>query len=277
MIMILALVTLAQDPAPLMLDRGERIFIEDFSENEISPNWISNKGTWEIVDGALRGTERESDKHNATIRTELAIPENAIVQFKFRFDGGETIHLSFNGKGHICRVILTPEGFVLKGEKIKKDPKDKAVVVSQVAQAFGRGTWYTMLVELQGEEFVARVDDGPVAFGRHAKIARPKSVFGFPMAGDHSSVDAIRVWKGSPKADWKDVRAQLPPTREVPTSPPDRFARFDKNGNGSLSAEEFLANRTGDKRDSAAKAFKRRDKNGDGGLSRGEFSPEKKP
>ena len=42
------------------------------------------------------------------LSTDLELPENFVMQFDFRFDGGKVIHCSFNGKGHICRATINP-------------------------------------------------------------------------------------------------------------------------------------------------------------------------
>ncbi len=60
-------------------------------------------------------------------------------------------------------------------------------------------------------------------------------------------------------------------------SPEEMFKKLDKDGNGSVSKEEFLAS-PGAKKD-AAKAterFGKMDKNSDGSLSKEEMTPKKK-
>jgi len=270
----------AKEIKPLMLQRGKLLLDEDFSAKQVDARWTQNKGQWKIVDGALQGTELKADEHAASIRTNIQLPDNFILQFDFKFDGGKIIHLSFNGKGHICRATLTPTGFVLKGEKIKKDPKDKAVTIGQIQQKFEKGKWYTMLVEIKGSEFVARVDDDLVAFGQHAKVARPKSNFGFPMAGVSSSIDNLRIWQGEPNDQWAKTRAGLTPNKIIPPTPPtaaQRFARWDTNKDGKLSLTEFIGNRPKEKVESAKKAFGRKDKDGDGTLTIKEFAPPSVP
>lgn len=64
-------------------------------------------------------------------------------------------------------------------------------------------------------------------------------------------------------------------------NPEEMFKKLDKNGDGSISKEEFLAS-PGAKKDpaKAEERFKKLDKNGDGKLSLDEFKaggPKKKP
>ena len=264
---------------PLLCLQGKLIFEESFSSPTLDEQWTTPKGEWSIIEQALRGSELSADKHSAVIRKDMVFPTNFIIQFKFRFNGGNTIHCSFNGKGHICRATLTPEGYTLKGEKVKSDSNDRTVTVGQVQQTFPAGEWHTMLIEVAGNEFVARVDEGPLAFGSHEKIGRPKTNFGFPMAGAHSEIDSIKIWEADLNPAWQAKKKTLPPNKiALPQSPTveKRFQIYDKNGDGSISLKEFINPRPQDKRTPAEKQFKRKDKNQDGKLSIWEFSPVKK-
>lgn len=53
--------------------------------------------------------------------------------------------------------------------------------------------------------------------------------------------------------------------------PAKAFARMDKDKDGKVTKDEFLAGRQGDAAAKAEKAFSRLDKNGDGSLSLEEF------
>jgi hypothetical protein len=266
--------TMAADGQPLMCNKGKLVFEESFSSGKLDARWSAAKGDWKIVDAVLQGAELKSDKHAASIRTDFELPEALVMQFDFKFDGGSVIHCSFNGKGHICRATINPQGFILKGEKVKNDADDKAVTVGQVQQEFVKGQWYTMQIEIAGDEFVARVDDGPVAFGSHAKIARAKTNFGFPMAGVSSQIDNIKIWTATSNPNWAETKSKLPVNKIVPPTPPtpqQRFALLDKNHDASLSLEEFIGNRPAEKREAAKKQFQRKDKDAGGTLSLSEY------
>ncbi|MBE2281925.1 MAG: EF-hand domain-containing protein [Prosthecobacter sp.] len=60
-------------------------------------------------------------------------------------------------------------------------------------------------------------------------------------------------------------------------NPEEMFKKLDKDGNGSISKEEFMAS-PGAKKDEAkaAERFGKMDKNSDGSLSKEEMTPKKK-
>jgi hypothetical protein len=272
----------AADLTPLLTTRGKSLLNESFDGEKLSDQWESKKGTWIVAKGALKGSEKASDEHAAVIGTSVELPAAFQIQFDFKFDGAKATHLSFNGKGHICRVSLTPTGFTLKGEKVKKDPKDKAVTVGQIQQTFEQGKWYTMLVEVDGPQFVAFVDPKHVAFGTHEKVARDKNVVRFPLSGSTASFDNLKIWAAQSNPKWAETKAALPTNKIIPPTPPTpaaRFKRGDRDGDGKISQSEFVSPRPKDKQEAATKAFKRKDKDGNGFLDVKEFAPpaKKKP
>jgi hypothetical protein len=276
---LLAGSALGDDGESLMCVKDKLLFEDAFETGKVSDKWKAAKGEWTVVDGALKGVELEADNHAASIRTNVDLPANIVLQFDFKFDGGKVIHCSFNGKGHICRATITPTGYSLKGEKDKKNPADKSVTIGQVQQKFEAGKWYTMVIELAGKEFVARVDDGPVAFGEHEKVARGKNNFGFPMAGVSSSLDNIKVWSATVSPNWADAKSKLPPNKIVPPAAPtpkQRFERLDQDKSAGLSLKEFIGARPKDKHAVAEKQFKNRDKDKNGELSFAEYAPVRK-
>lgn len=198
-----------KDMSPLMTVRGKQLLADDFSSPTLDSKWKVAKGKWEVVDGALKGVEVAADMHAAAIRTDLK-HTNAIYQFDFRFDGGKTAHLSINGgKGHICRVTITPEGFQVRKDGTKESAEDKAVLLDSCKMSFEKGKWYTMLVEVQGKEILARVDDKHFAFGQDAKVESAKTNFGFPAAGDATCFDNVKVWEATANPEWEKTREKL--------------------------------------------------------------------
>jgi hypothetical protein len=187
--------------------RGKQLFADDFSGAELPAGWKVAKGKWEIVDGALRGAELPDDKHAAVIKRALPF-RNLVVQFSFKFEGGKRIALSMDGKGHVCRVTLTPQGFALQRD-VAKDSGEKATILGKGTIDFKAGEWHTMLVEVQGKELLAQVDDKVFAFGEHAGIDVDKASIGLPLGGESVLFDDIRVWEAQPNPEWAANKEKL--------------------------------------------------------------------
>ncbi len=192
----------------LMSERGKLLFSDDFSGDAVSKEWKTNLGKWEIVDGALKGTELEKDHHPAVIRHPIAY-RNAVFQFSFRLDGAKAINLSLNNReGHVCRVVINANGFTLKRDQPKKDSPEKAAVLDTVKTPIKPGQWHEMIVEVQGKQMLARVDDLHIGYGKHDGIDADKTDFGLPMSGDSAFYDNIRVWEALPKPGWDESKLE---------------------------------------------------------------------
>ena len=93
------------------------------------------------------------------LRAELPAPPSSVNQVVLWDTKG----------GHICRVTINPSGPVLNkdGNPAKQE---KGVALATVKTPLNEGQWYTMLVEVQGSQLLARIDDSHVGFGEHDGI-----------------------------------------------------------------------------------------------------------
>jgi len=213
-LLLFALPSFGQDQKPERKDltanlcvRGKLLFSDDFSGSELSKEWKIAKGKWEILQGALRGSEIATDQHAAVIKH--ALPgKNVVLQFKFRFLGAKTAACSFDGKGHVCRVVLNSQGFTLRRD-VAKDSGEKPATLGKGEVELKPEEWHTMLIEIQGKEMLAQVDDKVFAFGEHAGVDNDKATFGFPVSGESFVVGDVRVWEASPSPDWPANRQKL--------------------------------------------------------------------
>jgi hypothetical protein len=210
MMTMMALVLVLQDaPADLatkLCVRGKLLLSEDFAAPELGVDWKKSKGEWAVVDGALRGKELAADAHAAVLKRALPA-KDAVIQLSFRFDGAKQASVSFDGKGHVCRVILTPAGFTLRRDAAKGE---KPLPLAKAAADFKPGEWHRLLIEIRGGEFLAQVDDKTWAFGQDDGVAAEKTTFGFPVSGDSFSVDSLRIWEALPNPAWPDEKFKLP-------------------------------------------------------------------
>jgi len=195
-----------KDLATNLTVRGKLLCSEDFSAAELSKDWKVAKGKWEIADGALQGAELASDLHAAVLKHALP-SKDVVLQFSFKFDGAKSLACSFDGKGHVCRVVLSPAGFQVRRD-VAKGSGEKPVVLGKAAIDL-TGERHTMLIEILGKEMLAQVDDKVFAFGENDGVEADKKTFGFPTSGESIRIDDVRVWEATPNPDWPANKQKL--------------------------------------------------------------------
>jgi hypothetical protein len=195
-------------PQTYMVERGKGMVADEFKQKPASP-WKVGKGRWEIIDGRLRGSELKADMHGATLRRDVSF-KNAVIQYSFRLDGARQTSLSINGtKGHLCRVVITPNGFTVQKDSTDHGATNKAEVLERKAVAIKPGVWHTLVVELNGKEMLACLDGEHVAYGSHDAIANAKGNVGLTVAGDGCSFKDFVMCEAEPKSGWEETKAKL--------------------------------------------------------------------
>jgi hypothetical protein len=220
-------------PKTLMTERGKLLLSEDFSkpvEKAAAPpagakkaakkaekgaakaapapwttGWRLRPGKWEFADGAMKGTELKEDAHGAVARYPFKFKE-AVIQYDVRLDGCKQTTFSVNdAKEHVCRVLISKDGFKAQKDDHDHTGPDKAKPFTTVAQPIAPGTWHTVLIEIKGEEMVATID-GKSSAGSDPLIATDKANFGFTVSGDGASFRNLRVWEAKANPAWEKNR-----------------------------------------------------------------------
>jgi hypothetical protein len=208
--------SLAADAATLLSERGRLIYSDDLNSMPI-PAWVSPKGKWESDNGALRGAEKPEDKHGAVNRHKEALG-NAVIQFSAKLDGCKMVTLSINdAKGHLCRLLIRPDGFTLQKDDHDHDGPDKAAVFQVVKAPVETGKWHTFTLEMLGREMLASMDGQYVGFGAHEAIETPKADIGLTVAGQSACFKELKIWEALPNKGWDSTKERLKseaPSRE---------------------------------------------------------------
>jgi hypothetical protein len=196
------------EPKTLLAERGKLLFSDDLNAAP-SKEWTAAKGKWGVVDGAWHGEEVPADMHGGVIRHAMAFGD-VIFQYSFKMDGAKVTTFSVNSaKGHLCRVLIKPEGFTVQKDDSDHDGPDKAVIFKTVATPIKAGEWHTIVIELLGKEMLASLDGDKVGFGAHDVIAGPKANFGFTVSGQSMSFKNLRMWEALPNKSWTETKAKL--------------------------------------------------------------------
>ena len=206
--LLLGTAALAGDASPLMVQRGTLVLDESFS-GDLDPNrWTVAIGQWQVEDGRLVGTERPADQHAAVIKTPFT-NTTAVVQFSFMLKGQAGFHFSINDAGgHNCRIVVRADAVLMRKDLDKKDPRSYAPVLDEAGAALAPDTWHTMVVELNGAEMLARIDETLVLYGTHPGINQDKKDFGFPVTGT-ALFDNVKIWNATPQPAWPAEKAKL--------------------------------------------------------------------
>lgn len=205
---ISAAMACADDVQPLMVQPGALQLAESFDKDLDAAKWAVAIGDWKVENGALAGTERPADHHAAVIKTPFT-SITALVQFSFLLKGESGFHFSVNDPGgHNCRVTVRANSVVMRKDVDKKDPRSYAAVLDEAAASITPDTWHTMTLELNGEEFLARIDGDLFLYGSHPGINKEKKDFGFPVTGS-ALFDNVKVWSATPNPEWPAAKAKL--------------------------------------------------------------------
>ena len=174
---------------------GKPTVADAIDGTQLDKRWVIAKGEWKAVDGAIRGRELVADKHAAVLNFARRNTDSAI-QFSFKLDGTKSFNLSFNkARGHLFRVVVAENGLTITLDKDKKDPKSKPQRLGGAKGKFEQGTWYTMLVVVEGENVSVQTDNGVEASAKHATLAQPKPNYRFVMKGERLWLDDLKIWE----------------------------------------------------------------------------------
>ncbi|MDA1052862.1 MAG: hypothetical protein O3C40_20610 [Planctomycetota bacterium] len=196
------------DAETLMCERGKLLLSDDFDE-PLGKAWRALKGKWEVAGEAIQGSELKADMHGAVIRANLPL-HNAVIQYSFMLEGAKTTTFSINdAKGHNSRVVINAAGFTARKDDHDHAGPDEAAVLRAVKTPIRDGEWHTLVIEINGPDFLARLDGKQVAYGSHDAIDVDKTNIGLTVGGESVSFKQLRIWEATPKSTWPATKAKL--------------------------------------------------------------------
>jgi hypothetical protein len=214
--------------------KKELLFADDFEGSDRSRLWHKVVPTFAFEQGALKGTQTREKTIPAAegkpaITAHAAVhglevpTKDSIVEVKIRFDGATMIDVEFDDRqytgahyGHLCRAQVRLTGVTIIDERdggmrndiyeLKKDPAKKAEVAKLIAgrsvtypAKLESGKWYTLVVEMAGDEMRVTLDGKPAGYLKSSGIAHPtKSKIELGVAGKDGYFDDIKVWNAEP-------------------------------------------------------------------------------
>lgn len=222
---ILAAASFAEEsaaPATLLTVRGKLLKEEPFDEQASiakgnKRGWYIYKGKYEIAGGQMKVSEQKEDGHHPAMSCKMPM-KNLVMQCKFRVGDAKWLGLSLdNGKlkEHIFRAMVNPKALTIR-RMSGMGPTTKGELIVEKKFAFDPAKWYTLVVELSGNEVCAQIPEAQIAiYGAHEAIAAEKDRFEFISGGENAYFDELKIWEAEPNPKWAENKAKLPPPAPV--------------------------------------------------------------
>ncbi len=199
-----ATVFAAQTTEPTLGKRGRLLLEEKFEAAAIPAGWVRTTGELSIADGALRSRELQADKHAAAFRKPLPL-QDCVIEVDVKLDRANTFNLGFDPapgqlkkKGHLFSVVIANGMWSLVEHVDKADPQSKNKIHARAATTFPKNEWFTLVVEVKGNDVVARVaGKEPLrASAPDFHVRKPGLVFRVGGKGEHAAlIDNVKVWE----------------------------------------------------------------------------------
>jgi hypothetical protein len=219
---ILGGIAFAEDrlPETQLAKCGKLLISEDFAKApadlvtdkpllKMKSGWRMWSGKWEFVDGAMKGIQLASDGRGAVAACVFPF-QDAIFQFEVRLDDCKQVHFRLQDAipEHICRVIITQEGFTAQKDDHDHKGPDEPFLFGHLSfalppellkhQVKPPGPWKTVLVEIVDSKMSVSIQ-GLNILGGHPLLKTPKAFFDFVVSGGSASFRNLRVWEALPK------------------------------------------------------------------------------
>lgn len=221
----------ARTPSPLLMARtGKSYFQDSFSAGRVSDRWFF-RSPWSVRGEALWRNDLPAENDRIFIKK----PEyqDVVMRFDFRFEGAQDIRLLTGTPGHYNAVVhIRPDHFYIQTARDQSVPYYPSIQ-GECACDFKQNKWYTMTVEIIGDEIVAHVDREHFVVGQHPILDRQRSYFAFQVDRPSASLDNVQILQAAALKEWPARRQQLKEIQSVrkpiPRSPRDRYERLLMN------------------------------------------------
>lgn len=210
----------------LMAVKGKILFEESFDSDDLPSRFQTGTGDWSIRDGALRGQELKASHHSA-FRKLFLDHQDVVYQVDFKIKGDATARFMINYElVHVANCFANKNEFTFtklaeaNKRKVMEDLakknnqpieqgdwQKKPIKFSQPNSGFKEDTWYTLTIELVGDEALAHLD-GRTVYAKHSGLKERKTNFGLQAVGLDGSVtfDNLKVWAATERSDWTKQR-----------------------------------------------------------------------
>tara|TARA_R110002096_G_scaffold74283_18_gene176131 strand:+ start:650 stop:1465 length:816 start_codon:yes stop_codon:yes gene_type:complete len=215
----------SNDLVPILAETGDVFLDDDFDKDFVvkkgHPIFRLGQGTtWKSEGGLLVGTQSspeyqamKKEQGNGHLGTAPRLqfdgsPKDVIIKYSFKIAGGEFTKLLpiIEAGHHLRRIYFGPEG-----TKILVDHETKAIAESDFVLKLDK--WYHVMVEIKGDEFLLRLQDGPTIYGEDKGVGAEFANYNIGITATNLGtiqIDNMTIWTaGDVKKDWAKTKETL--------------------------------------------------------------------
>lgn len=192
---------------PLLAIPGKVLLDAKLSDGLTEP-FKAAKGKWEAADGALRGSELESDKHGAVMRANKELAD-FIIEVEVKLDGARATTLSVNAKkDHMARIVINPKSVSVQRDDNDHEGPDKAVVFHRVPADITPGEWHKVRMEMVGDTLLGKVDN-IVGWGSNELFKQARFAPGVTVAGQSVQFRNFKIMEATKNPKWDQIKESI--------------------------------------------------------------------
>jgi hypothetical protein len=181
------------DATPILIRPGKLISQPDFKQ-PLGPEWSVGKGKWTPAEGVLTSTDLPEEKHIPVLHLATG-PVDVVVDCEFRFNGGKSFLVGFDGAKHVGRVVISEKSVKLCEDSTEVKGKTPSHTLAEATIDLKQDDWHRLHIEYTGDKLVARLDEQELR-AEHPYLATPKVRWWF-AASDTVQVRKVRFSEGT--------------------------------------------------------------------------------
>ena len=197
-------------PITKLVTPGKLIATEKFDQKDSvgtqkkrgKTGWATVLGDWKIVDGAAYGImeppSAKRPKGHAAGCDQLVDLDNFVMSGEFKLGDAPQVGVIMRDSNqpplHLGRVLVTPKAiWIQKMTGIAKETHHE--VLTKINVPIDTDTWHTFVVEVQGNQFFAQIDEH-ILETKHPRFADRKGRIGFVASGNGAQFRNVSLWEG---------------------------------------------------------------------------------
>ena len=227
----------ARTPSPPLLTEPARLYFADHFTSPASERLWYN-GDWVAEDGILKRIDTGTENTRIFLRD--AAYAEVLIRFDFRLQGSKDIRLLTGSHGHYNSVVhIRPDHFFIQTAKDETGPYF-SYRHGECAYAFDPDRWYTMTVEIIGDQMVAHVDRNHVAYATHPILEQDRTYFALQVDDQPAAFDNIQILK---VRRHRELAANLAHIKSVADKHPVKKSLAEEYQIRKTNAHEWLYQR----------------------------------